>query len=843
MGINSFYENENASQPETVNVDAVADKEPVIYDLKSGHNGTLTIATEGIKWVLSEEKPTNPTYESGLEGTIKLSLYNYGLSIFSISNGGYCRLYLTAVPNAGADYLPKINMTINDAYYEDYQKNSKLEMTKYNLDRKINNLKNKWPNDEDTYLLDNCFSALDDMGGKIDVYMYNIPLPATLLNKWDKIVINDVTGENIAISPYHFFNFHDSETPEETPFVHIPDDGAEPENYNYLYGNINVANRWETMHMPVERMKQDSDKIFCWSRAENYSQSFPHANARFKLDGVSPWVDLQIEYDTIIWQALTGWHSDELNLSDKRYHRFKGIQWDVWVDGLGQSMSITIIPTFLGNRQDQKCYMQVGYSRTQTAGAETETYIFDDASAIKVLENGKPFDTTFNFIWYIYHNEDSPKDIFSEGKITNLPVEFFYSNKGKNDGKISCSFPSNFLSDIGDDIVAKLYSLVKGISTEKNSLSKVYDIGTGEKNNKDSSIIIFHAGLYDGDKYDDNDDITDDIEDSDGYNGVGLLTTQYALTSKRTQQLGWKLWGASFVELIEKVNNNPIENIISLKVFPRDFTGNDEVIKLGNVEMDVNGAKITNDTYSYKWDIGTFTVRKKYNSFLDFTPFTKVSIWLPFIGLKDLDTSLFMGKTVSLRYIVDIITGACKAELRYNGALLTDFEGSMGIDVSLTASNRAQVEAAFIGNTVSSVTRNIGGIVSGGAGMASEGLDTNFSGGGGKGAIVQGIANIGSDLLQSALNQYHTTSGGSPSPSCSAYQTRDAYLIYDRPTYQDLKAFNMTHGRMCMLSRSLGTLKGFTKCNAMIDLSGIPCTEEERSMLLSILSSGFFINH
>lgn len=807
MDINNFFE-ENVAQAE--NVDVVPDKEVITYDLKSGHNGTLKIATEGIKWNLEGKNPVVIGYESGIEGNIELSLYNYGMAYIVLNSRPY--IYLTAVPNAGDDYMPKVNMTINGIYYGDYKVYNKPEITAYNLDNKINNLKTKWPNDEDLYLLDNCRSALADMGGKIQLYCYTIPFPSSLVNRWDKVVIDDVTGENIAICPYHFFNFHDNDNPNETPFVAIPDDGSEPENYEYLYGDINVANRWDSMHMPSNRMEKDSDKIFCWSRSTTYSQSYPHSNAQFTIEGVSPWVDIQPEYDTVIWQALTGWHSEELNLNDKKYHRFKGIQWDVWLDGDGTAMAITIVPTLLG-QLPKNVYprIDIGYADT-----EMESIHFEP---ISIEFHFEAHETTFGKLLNMI---DNPLES------VYLGIRYYYLdyNTNKRHGIVTGIIP---------------YILPESVDNMPSLRGEDGIVSTIPRPDDGKSTVIYHFGLYNGDKYNDNNDITDDIEDSNGYNGIGLLTTQYALTSKRTQQLGWKLWGASFVELLEKVNNNPIENVISLKVFPRDFSGTDEEVVLGNVEMGVNGAKITNENYSYKWDIGTFTVRKKYNSFLDFTPFTKVSIWLPFIGLKDLDTSLFMGKTVSLRYIVDIITGACKAELRYNGAMLADFEGSMGIDVSLTASNRAQVEAAFISNTVSSVTRNIGGIVSGGAGMGSEGLDTNFSGGG-KGAIIQGVANIGSDLLQSALNQYHTTSGGSPSPACSAYQSRDAYLIYDRPTYQDLKVFNMTHGRMCMLSRTLGTLQGFTKCNPMIDLSGIPCTEEERSMLLSILSSGFFIN-
>ena len=65
-------------------------------------------------------------------------------------------------------------------------------------------------------------------------------------------------------------------------------------------------------------------------------------------------------------------------------------------------------------------------------------------------------------------------------------------------------------------------------------------------------------------------------------------------------------------------------------------------------------------------------------------------------------------------------------------------------------------------------------------------------------------------------------------------------MVIDRPQYQPLKAFNHTRGRMCCLSKTIGSLKGYTDCDGNIDISGISATDEEKDEIVNILSTGFF---
>ena len=312
-------------------------------------------------------------------------------------------------------------------------------------------------------------------------------------------------------------------------------------------------------------------------------------------------------------------------------------------------------------------------------------------------------------------------------------------------------------------------------------------------------------GYNDGKDNDEKDTDTGDVSA-----GIGVLTSTFKMTKERLIQLGQFLWGANIFDKFSLVNNNPIENIISCKSIPINTDGANQEIILGNVSTGVNGEKISNNFA--KQTIGSIAINEHYHNFLDYAPYTNVILYLPYIGFKELDTTLVMNKTLQVIYTVDAITGGCLAQVYINNVRLYEFTGNVGIDIPITASNRAQVEAGYIqagvGATASALGGNIGSAVT--------------------------------SLLNSATSQYHYSSTGNPSPMCVASTNRTCYVILDRPNYQNLKAFNHTRGRKCYLSKTISTLKGFTICDSNIDLSGINATDTEKEEIVNILSTGFF---
>ena len=335
----------------------------------------------------------------------------------------------------------------------------------------------------------------------------------------------------------------------------------------------------------------------------------------------------------------------------------------------------------------------------------------------------------------------------------------------------------------------------------------------------DGSTFHVHDGTAGSDGYTKDDDKgyndEKDKEDADSdtkvlSSGIGVLTSTFHMTKERIKQLGQFLWGTSIFDEFSLINNNPIENIISCKAIPYAISGTTQEITLGNVKTGVNGEKISQN-FS-KQTIGTVAIAEHYKNFLDYAPYTNVIIYLPYIGFKELDASLVMGKTLKIEYTLDVITGGCLAQIYVGKIRLYEFTGNIGVDISITASNRAQVESAYI---------------SAGVGVVSSAMSGN----------VTGAVN---SIIGAATSQYHYSGTGNPSPSCVASTNRTCYVVIDRPQYQALKAFNHTRGRMCCLSKTIGSLKGFTVCDGNIDISGISATDEEKEEIVNILSSGFF---
>ena len=384
--------------------------------------------------------------------------------------------------------------------------------------------------------------------------------------------------------------------------------------------------------------------------------------------------------------------------------------------------------------------------------------------------------------------------------LTGLPsvgIEFECSTSTDWSGVFYANIPVK-----GEGEYIKEYGL-SDTSVDNGSLTIIY--GTGNNDDPDRP---------DDPTPSDPDNPSDPVNPNDPtINTLGMLTTTYVMTPTRLQQLGNVLWNSSFMENIQLVNNSPIENIISVKLFPFILpSSSDTEIKVGNVDMGVNGQKVANN-YNYRKTVGSISVVGKYSSFLDFAPFTKLTVFLPFIGYKELDPQVFMNRTLKIDYVIDLLTGACKAILYANSIPVSDYDGTIGVDIPITANNRAQVEM---------------GLVQGALGVVAQGMTGNVAG-----ALSTG--------LSSAFADFHSESRGASSPSCANYTSMSCYLIYDRPVYESLSAFNHTNGRKCNISKTLSSLKGYTEVAENVDLSNVPCTASEREKLRSIMSSGFFL--
>lgn len=312
------------------------------------------------------------------------------------------------------------------------------------------------------------------------------------------------------------------------------------------------------------------------------------------------------------------------------------------------------------------------------------------------------------------------------------------------------------------------------------------------------------------------------IEDNEGrgFDGNNVLTKTYSVSAATLQNVGQKLWSQSYFDVL-KIQNNPIENIISVKAFPFATDGTPEEIKVGDVAFGINGDKIPS---VLKKHIGSVKYTGKFGSYLDLNPYTIIKINLPYCGLVQLDASDLFNSTLDVSYIIDMVTGECMAMLTLDTIPYMNVKGQMGIDIPLTSSDRVQTELKTLGASMS--------VVGGAAGQIMSG---NISGGV-MSAAAATPALIGTD--------YNTQRTGSQSPACASFENHGVFLMIERPLAKladvDSEGYRHMHGLPCHKFKALGELSGFVAIDRRTDIK-IAMTSEENAMLESLLVEGVYI--
>lgn len=83
-------------------------------------------------------------------------------------------------------------------------------------------------------------------------------------------------------------------------------------------------------------------------------------------------------------------------------------------------------------------------------------------------------------------------------------------------------------------------------------------------------------------------------------------------------------------------------------------------------------------------DCGSVDIEEQYQSLLDYSPFSRLTIYLPFIGFNDLDDKLVMGHSLRVQYVVDILSGRCLAKLYVDSiepeSCIAEYGGTIAAD-------------------------------------------------------------------------------------------------------------------------------------------------------------------
>lgn len=347
------------------------------------------------------------------------------------------------------------------------------------------------------------------------------------------------------------------------------------------------------------------------------------------------------------------------------------------------------------------------------------------------------------------------------------------------------------------------------------------------------SIVALEVVLHEGPNPDDitDDDTTPpppppkptptdwDGDEGHGFPGDAVLTKTYSMTAAVLQNIGQKLWTQSYFDVL-KIQNNPIQNVVSVKWFPFNLSdGTTESVKVGNVDFGINATRINTVK---RITIGSVTYTGVYGNFLDGSPYTTLKLNLPYVGQIQLDASEFLGCSIGVEYIIDLITGECVARVKRDGVPLYDYPGHMGVDIVLTSSDRVQADMKAVSSGIHTAANTAGELI--------------------QGDVIGAVAGAATGALSVAGMDYNSQRVGSPSGVCGSFQNHKVWLTVSYPKYYQSEGFTHVFGRPVNKYLTLDKFSNgdYVQVDRRTDLK-IAMTSDENAELEKLLVGGVYI--
>lgn len=216
-------------------------------------------------------------------------------------------------------------------------------------------------------------------------------------------------------------------------------------------------------------------------------------------------------------------------------------------------------------------------------------------------------------------------------------------------------------------------------------------------------------------------------------------------------------------------------------------------------------------------DCGTVNLHLFWDSALDLNPYTKLSVYIPCVGMRPLDADVVMGHTLGLYYNVDFMTGNALAILTLDGDYYEQYSCTLATQYAL---NTEQWGPVYQGIMSTLSTAAIGVAVSGSGGAMAGAL---------AGAATQSVA-----------QKLHHDKAGTMGASMSLFSQMQPFIEILRPIQQLPRDYTKFNAYPSYMTSQLINLSGYVEVQD-IRLDDIDCTDAERTELMSMLQSGVII--
>ena len=299
---------------------------------------------------------------------------------------------------------------------------------------------------------------------------------------------------------------------------------------------------------------------------------------------------------------------------------------------------------------------------------------------------------------------------------------------------------------------------------------------------------------------------------------ASALYTVYNPSKNNLNALGAYLWKSDILEQLVRIfTNNPMDAVISLhSIYCSPSLGGNSNIKLGYLDAGSGTNCPTVNSQFVSIDCGNVDIPEYFGDCRDYSPYTNVTIFLPFIGFRTVKTEDIVAGRVNIKYNIDVLTGSCVAivSVRKKGVshTLYTFEGNCSMSLPLTGADHTRMIAGLSSAVLGGVT---GGVA---------------------GAVMGGVNAMASGSFQANIQR-----SGSFSGNAGAMSIKKPYIIVNRDYIYDAESYNELYGFPANISTRLGDCSGYNRVKSVHVDSISNATKEEKDEIESILRSGFIL--
>lgn len=269
------------------------------------------------------------------------------------------------------------------------------------------------------------------------------------------------------------------------------------------------------------------------------------------------------------------------------------------------------------------------------------------------------------------------------------------------------------------------------------------------------------------------------------------------------------------VNAYKKILANPMDAILGLSIVPCAIPAtSSKNVTVGNIPTGVSMPVC--DSQYLSIDCGSINVNEYWGAYLDYSPYTKAELYLPYCGIHPIDIDDVMGKTLKVVYHVDVLTGACVAYVKCGDSVLYSYIGQCASSIPVSGSDWTNMI-----NGIINASTAIGSMAATGGLTAPMAAST--------------IATTAVNTIKPSIER-----SGSLSGTGGIMGNQVPYLILTRPRQALPELQNQFSGYPSFISSYLGDLVGYTEVDS-IHLEGIPATGAELNEIESILKGGVIL--